>query len=272
MDFIRKPADPPERLWPAVYRRWACLLAVWLATMPAGAGQMFLKLAGVDGESQDKLHPKEIEVLAWSWGMTQGRSSTGAGVPNIQEITVMKWLDKSSPALLRAVCDGHQFTNAVLTIRKSADTADYYRIELTGVQARALQSAGSSGEDRFAESVWLRFQTFKMDYVQVAADGTSGARNGLFWDIPGNTGNTFSGEPVRTAPFVATLSFAAGAPQATISWPSVPGKQYRVSFAEGLDQPFVPLAVYPAGGAQQMSVAVPLAKAKGFFRVDESSE
>jgi len=34
------------------------------------AVDMFIKIGDVDGESADKTHAKEIDVLAWSWGMS----------------------------------------------------------------------------------------------------------------------------------------------------------------------------------------------------------
>jgi type VI secretion system secreted protein Hcp len=39
------------------------------------AVDMFLKLDGVNGESKDKVHGKEIDVLSWSWGMTNSGSA-----------------------------------------------------------------------------------------------------------------------------------------------------------------------------------------------------
>jgi type VI secretion system secreted protein Hcp len=35
------------------------------------AVDFFLKLDGIPGESKDKAHKGEIDVLAWSWGMSQ---------------------------------------------------------------------------------------------------------------------------------------------------------------------------------------------------------
>jgi len=32
---------------------------------------MFIKIDDVKGESQDTKHKEEIDVLAWSWGLTQ---------------------------------------------------------------------------------------------------------------------------------------------------------------------------------------------------------
>ena len=38
------------------------------------AFDMFLKLEGIEGESADKTHGKEIDILAWSWGLSQSGS------------------------------------------------------------------------------------------------------------------------------------------------------------------------------------------------------
>jgi type VI secretion system secreted protein Hcp len=44
------------------------------------AVDMFLKVDGIEGESQDEKHAKEIDVLSWSWGMSQsGTSHMGGG-------------------------------------------------------------------------------------------------------------------------------------------------------------------------------------------------
>jgi type VI protein secretion system component Hcp len=34
------------------------------------AVDMFMKIDTVDGEAQDTKHKKEIDVLSWSWGMS----------------------------------------------------------------------------------------------------------------------------------------------------------------------------------------------------------
>ena len=44
------------------------------------AVDMFIKIGDVEGESADKSHGKEIDVLAWSWGMSQsGNMHQGGG-------------------------------------------------------------------------------------------------------------------------------------------------------------------------------------------------
>ena len=34
----------------------------------------FLKITGIPGESQDRTHNDEIEVMSWSWGLTNAVS------------------------------------------------------------------------------------------------------------------------------------------------------------------------------------------------------
>jgi hypothetical protein len=73
------------------------------------AVDMFLKLAGIAGESDDARHKDEdeIDVLAWSWGVSEaheGQTGAGAsaGKPNLQDLAIKKLVDLASPLLLAA--------------------------------------------------------------------------------------------------------------------------------------------------------------------------
>ena len=44
------------------------------------AVDMFLKIDGIKGESQDKKHKDQIDLMSWSWGASNaGSHSTGGG-------------------------------------------------------------------------------------------------------------------------------------------------------------------------------------------------
>ena len=63
------------------------------ATPALAAQDMFLCIEGAPGESLDKRHPDCIDVLAWSWGMSQSGTThtaggTGAGQANFQDLSV----------------------------------------------------------------------------------------------------------------------------------------------------------------------------------------
>jgi type VI protein secretion system component Hcp len=85
----------------------------------AMAVDVFLKLGDIKGESKDSKHAGEIEVLSWSWGVSQTGSmghggGGGAGKANFSDLSVMHQFDKASPNLMKAVRDrrAHQGSHA----------------------------------------------------------------------------------------------------------------------------------------------------------------
>ena len=69
------------------------------------AVDMFLKLDGIKGESQDKSHKDEIAILAWSWGVSNSGSAhlgggAGSGKVNIQDLSLTKYIDVATPDLV----------------------------------------------------------------------------------------------------------------------------------------------------------------------------
>src|SRR5437763_14257572 len=103
------------------------------------AVDMFLKIDGVDGESKDKQHAKEIDVLAWSWGLSNSGSAhvgggAGAGKVNVQDLSFTKYIDKASPDLMLGACNGKHYDNALLTVRKAGEKPlEYLKVTMTEV-------------------------------------------------------------------------------------------------------------------------------------------
>ena len=157
------------------------------------AVDMFLKINGVDGESKDKSHPMEIDVLAWSWGTSNSGSAhvgggAGAGKVNVQDISVTKWVDSSSPSLINACCSGDHYDEANLVIRKAggASPVEYLKIKLTEVFITSVSTGGSGGEDRLTENVALNFSKFQLFYTPQDAKGAAGTTIPCGWDISAN--------------------------------------------------------------------------------------
>src|ERR1700724_1216978 len=144
------------------------------------AVDMFLKIAGVDGESKDKSHPMEIDVLAWSWGLSNSGSAhvgggAGAGKVNVQDISITKWVDSSSPKLMLAACDGKHFKDATLVVRKAGEKpVEYLKIKVEEVLITSISTGGSGGEDRLTENVTLNFAKVSLDYVPQDEKGAAG--------------------------------------------------------------------------------------------------
>jgi type VI secretion system secreted protein Hcp len=157
------------------------------------AMDMFMKIEGVEGESQDKNgHEKEIDVLAWSWGLSNSGTAHaggggGAGKVNVQDLSFTKYIDKSSPTLMLKACDGTHFTKATLVVRKAGGTpVEYLKIIMEDLMVTAVSTGGSGGEDRLTENVTLNFATVKVEYLEQTAKGGKGANPKMGWDIAGN--------------------------------------------------------------------------------------
>ena len=157
------------------------------------AVDMFLDIEGeIAGESQDKVHKDEIDVLAWSWGCSQSGTfhvggGGGAGKANFQDISVTKWIDKSSPDLMLYCSNGDHFPSAKLTVRKAGkEPLEYLVIHMKKVLVTSVSTGGSGGEDRLTENVTLNFAQVMVNYVEQTPEGTEGAKPEFKWDIAAN--------------------------------------------------------------------------------------
>src|SRR6185436_13760127 len=69
-------------------------------------------------------HKGEIDVLSWSWGLSQGATTHvggggGSGKANVQDLTFVHSIDLSSANLLKNCFTGKHIANALLTQRKA---------------------------------------------------------------------------------------------------------------------------------------------------------
>lgn len=156
------------------------------------AVDMFLKLDGIKGESSDDKHKGEIEILSWSWGASQTGtmhhgSGGGAGKVNVQDITVTKYIDRSTPLLLQQCFKGAHFKEALLTVRKAGGAAlEYIKLKMSEVIISSVSVGGSGGEERLTENVGLNFGKVQLDYTPQKPDGGADAAVQFGWDIAAN--------------------------------------------------------------------------------------
>lgn len=156
------------------------------------AVDILLKIDGIEGESLIKDHESEIDVLSWSWGMSQSGTmhdggGAGAGRVNIQDISFTKYVDKASPNLMRACCNGEHFAEAELLVRKAGkDPLDYFKVKMSPVLVTSVSPGGSGGEDRITENISLNFAKMSVGYTPQKEDGSGDAEVTLNWNIEQN--------------------------------------------------------------------------------------
>ncbi len=158
------------------------------------AVDMFLEIKGeIKGEAQDKVHKGAIDVLAWSWGMSQSGSfhtggGGGAGKASFQDISITKWVDNSSTVFMLYCANGDHFPAARIIVRKSGKMPlEYIVIEMEKVMITSVSTGGSGGEDRLTENVTLNFAKVKVLYKEQKPDGSGGPDMTFSWDIAANS-------------------------------------------------------------------------------------
>jgi type VI secretion system secreted protein Hcp len=156
------------------------------------ATDMFLKIDDIAGESVDSKHKDWIEVQSWSWGMSQTGSAhsgtgSGTGKVSVQDLSVVKYVDRATPNLMKMCCNGKHFKKAELRVRKAGgDPLVYVKIELTDGIVSGVSSAGGTGDERLTETVTLNFATVRYEYTPQSNKGPGDGVVPMDWDIKKN--------------------------------------------------------------------------------------
>lgn len=147
----------------------------------------FLKLDGIDGESTDRSHRNEIELLSWSWGVTNetpagGGGGSGVGRATPQALLFVHRYDKASPLLARLAANGRHIRTAVLSARRSGTgQRDFLLITLKELNVSAVQMADNG--DGPVEQVALRFAEIGFSYTPQTPRGTAGTPVTMNWNV-----------------------------------------------------------------------------------------
>lgn len=159
------------------------------------AVDMFIKIDDIKGEAKDDdtTLDQSVQVLSWSWGMTQSGSAhsgggSGAGKVNVQDLSFTKYVDAATPVLVKMCCNGQHFKSAMLTVRKAGKTpVKYVTLKLMDGLISSVQTGGSGGEDRLTESVTLNFAKFEVVYTRQSDTGQPGTSIPAAWNIATNS-------------------------------------------------------------------------------------
>lgn len=176
MDHVMKSGTPRRELLKGAAGLAAGAAAATMLTgspvaTAAEKGPMSMTIDGVG----------TFEVLAFSWGASQSGSlhtggGAGAGKASFQDLSATKYVDGTSPELLRHVATGIVASGATLTAAPKSGPVVTYR--LVQVLVTSLSTGGSNGEDRATENLSLNFARFE---YSVGGSPVFG------WDIAANT-------------------------------------------------------------------------------------
>ncbi len=152
----------------------------------------FLHIDGIQGESTDAKHKDEIEILSWSWGVTNAGppagtgAGAGAGKPKFQDFSFTHKIDKASPVLMQACATGVHLKEATITHRKAGKgQQEFLIIKMNDVIVTALMD-GDSSDGGSSETVSLAFAKVDVEYKPQKADGSLDAGVHFKYDLKAN--------------------------------------------------------------------------------------
>jgi type VI secretion system secreted protein Hcp len=154
------------------------------------AVDVFLKIKGIPGESADATHKGQIDVLSYSWGITQTGTMSyggggGAGKANFGDFSFMMRMNKATPKLMQACANGAHVEEAILTCRKAGDKQqEYMSYKFYDLLISSYQTSASSEEP--TESISFNFAKMEMEYKEQDAKGQLGGSTNFKYNIKEN--------------------------------------------------------------------------------------
>jgi type VI secretion system secreted protein Hcp len=151
---------------------------------------IFIKIDGISGESEDELHPGEIQVHSWRWKMSQqstmmSGSGGGAGKATINDLEFIHQIDRASPNLMRYCLTGRHIMKVVLSTRKAGGAPmDFLKITLGDVVVTGVEPIVTGSN--YYEHVTLSFARVKSEYTLQSAAGRSSGTITASFDIREN--------------------------------------------------------------------------------------
>ena len=151
----------------------------------------YIKFDGVDGEAQDKDHKGWSDLSSFNQPIHKPGTGTGStrrrGDVVLEDITLVKELDKSSPKLAEAVCKGKVFAKVEIDVTASytdAGRVTYYRYELKNSQVVSYNISGSGqSEDVPVEELSINFEEIKVTYSECDSAGKSKGNVEYTWKV-----------------------------------------------------------------------------------------
>lgn len=155
------------------------------------ATDIFAKIGDIKGESLDAKHKDEIEVLSFSWGVTNSGGGAvpggggGAGKATFHDLTITHAIDKASPVLFQSCATGVHIKDATITHRKAGKgQQEFLIVKMNDVIITSVSHGGS--QDGSSESVSLAFAKVDFEYKPQKPDGSLDAGVHFKYDLKAN--------------------------------------------------------------------------------------
>jgi type VI secretion system secreted protein Hcp len=164
----------------------------------------FLKIEGIEGESQDPKHKGEIDIESFQWGESNPRihgisGDSGQSKVQMRDIHFTMFASKASTQLMQACANGKKFQKVTLTLRKAgSEQQEYMKFVFTDVYITSYTIGGPATETSKGEKVGhekrenpipieeiaLSFAQIEVEYRGQKSSGDLSGRNIFTFNLP----------------------------------------------------------------------------------------
>jgi type VI secretion system secreted protein Hcp len=158
------------------------------------AGDVFMKIDGIDGESTDKKYAKWFELHSFSHGVSQpssGEPSTGGARSaercDHQDFTIQKDVDKASPKFFEYCCKGNHIKEITVVLCRMVGNVkqEYMKYVLKDSIVSSYQHSGSGGLP--TDSLSFNYGAIEWTYTELDhRTGQSKGEVAAGWDLVEN--------------------------------------------------------------------------------------
>lgn len=142
----------------------------------------------LDGGATAPGHAKEMEMLAWSNGLSQACIPGGGSCkPNVQDFSFTVYYSAAVIKAKQMLLQGLQLQSVDIAFRKGPATFDFLKIRMENVVITSVSEGGSGGEDKFLVNMTFSPAKIAWQFTATKADGTAAGKTSTGWDLLGNT-------------------------------------------------------------------------------------
>ena len=156
----------------------------------------YMEVDGIKGEATDDKHKDWIALTSYSIGVSQPTTGAGAGQgglvsgrANPQQLQVTKLIDKSSPALALACCEGKALKTVKLQVCEHAGQQHTFaQVNLSDAIVASVKTEGSNGHqtERPQETISFAYSKIEWVYTPIGADHKAGSDTKSGYDFKAN--------------------------------------------------------------------------------------
>jgi type VI secretion system secreted protein Hcp len=148
----------------------------------------FLELKDIAGEALDQNHADQIQVISFAWGtLNAGTFHDGPnlteGSLSVQDLTITKYVDKSTPNLVFRCVTGQTIEEGTLYVQKSGGN-DYLVLIMKPILITSVSVGAGDSSENTMETCSLNFREFEYKYSMWKDDGTLDSAVTVKGDIP----------------------------------------------------------------------------------------